>query len=90
MTRSAAITLNGRPDGFGFVYGTAALPDGSTSRLNVMPPRAHWKGDTVLPGFEPHATHWLFFIDGEEVCRATSIEAAGELIGPRLALEVKP
>lgn len=61
-----------QPDGFGFIYGTVHDEAGNTWRVNIMPPKAHWRGDLPLTGFEPHETDWVIYIDGAEVARVQS------------------
>ena len=62
------LQLSARPDGYGFLYGT--LADGERSHnVNVLPPKSEWAGDFVLEGYEPHATDWIVYVDGEEFAR---------------------
>jgi len=87
---NATITLSNRPDGYGFVYGTAVLSDGRSFNLNVMPPVAHWRGDVKLDGYAPDAKDWVFFVDGEEVFRTDSMDQARGAIGAVLAALPRP
>ena len=77
-----ALKLNERPDGYGFLYGT--LTHGEQSHnVNVLPPKPEWRGDVVLPGYEPHATDWIVFLDGTEYARVRRRQDL-DSIGPRL------
>jgi len=79
-----ALKLNERPDGYGFLYGT--LRDGELSHnINVLPPASEWRGDFVLPGYEPHATDWIVYVDGEEYARVRRREDLANISGRLLA-----
>ena len=78
------LKLNERPDGYGFLYGT--LHDGELSHnINVLPPAAHWAGDVVLEGYEPHATDWIVYVDGEEYARVRRREDLNSISARLLA-----
>jgi hypothetical protein len=62
------VNLKAAPDGYGFIYGQAWRGD-RTFNINVMPPQAYWRGQRILDGYEPHASDWVFYIDGNEVGR---------------------
>lgn len=61
------ITLKPEPDGMGYLYGTLNLPDGTTMRLDVLPPAPAWRG-TIQPA-EIDPTQWIIYAEGEEVAR---------------------
>ncbi|MCH9808449.1 MAG: hypothetical protein K0U74_12005 [Alphaproteobacteria bacterium] len=63
------LNLNSRPDGYGFLYGDVWRGD-EHHRVNVLPPAGRWAGDLKLEDYEPHATDWVVYMDGEEVARA--------------------
>lgn len=69
-TAAITLSLSQQQDGFGFYYGTALSSAGESWNVNVMPPKPYWRGDFVLEGYEPHATDWVLYIDGEEMVRA--------------------
>lgn len=60
--------LKTRPDGYGYIYGVWVRGD-ETVRVDIMPPRAHWDGDVMLPDGAPHATDWVVYANGEEIAR---------------------
>ncbi|MGF1620413.1 MAG: hypothetical protein ACFCUR_07355 [Rhodomicrobiaceae bacterium] len=64
------VTLKTEPDGYGFIYGQAWRGD-CTFAINVVPPQAHWRGQWMLNGYEPHASDWVFYVDGNDVGRLT-------------------
>jgi len=64
------LSLNARPDGFGYLYGTVRDDAGQSHDVNIMPPIAHWHGDLKLSGNgAPHPTDWVVYLDGEEIAR---------------------
>lgn len=67
------LTLKPHPDGFGFIYGEVVVGDGAR-RVNIMPPRTAWRGDFALPGYGPHATDWVIYLDDEEIGRVRTRE----------------
>jgi hypothetical protein len=64
------VNLKTKPDGFGFIYGQAWRGD-RTFTINVMPPQADWCGQPILDGYEPHASDWVFYIDGNDFGRVS-------------------
>ena len=73
------LTLYDRPDAYGWLYGSYVSPMGEHVRVDIMPPASHWAGDIQLEGYEPHATEWVLYAEGEEIARVTeraAIEAA--------------
>jgi hypothetical protein len=62
------VNLKAEPDGYEFIYGQAYRGD-SAFIINVMPPQAHWRGQCMLDGYEPHTSDWVFYVDGNEVGR---------------------
>lgn len=60
--------LSARPDGYGFLYG-AWLRGEQSVRVDILPPRAHWQGDAVLPDRAPDADDWVVYANGEEIAR---------------------
>lgn len=53
------LNCNPRPDSWSFRYGRHIAPDETVTEINVMPPKAEWDRDLVLPGYEPHARDWV-------------------------------
>jgi hypothetical protein len=70
MSVTGRLILKSEPDGFGFYYGTAELPDGDVVVVNVLPPKSEWRGQLYLQDVKPHETDWVLFVDGQEVARA--------------------
>lgn len=68
--------LKAQPDGYGFIYGVWVEGEESV-RVDIMPPRAHWDGDMMLPGQEPHATDWVVFANGVEIARVKAENVMG-------------
>lgn len=66
--RKGKLHLSVRPDGYGFLYGVWIAGEESL-RIDIMPPKAYWQGDTVLDTCRPHETDWLIFADGREIAR---------------------
>ena len=60
--------LKTRPDGYGYIYGVWVRGE-ETVRVDIMPPRAHWDGDVMLPDRAPHARDWVVYANGEEIAR---------------------
>jgi len=65
---SVTVTLQARPDAYGFIYGTGWHGERMFS-CNVMPPKSHWRGQYQLEGYRSHETDWVFYIEGREVAR---------------------
>jgi hypothetical protein len=77
------LKLNPEPDGYGFLYGT--LSDGDeTHRVDVLPPVTHWCGHIKLPNYEPHATDWIVYVNGEEIAHVSRREDLGAMVRQRL------
>jgi hypothetical protein len=77
------IQLSGKPDGFGFFYGTARRGD-TVVRVNVLPPAFLWQGDMQLDDHKPDATHWQVFADGELIAKIARQEDVGAALVPLL------
>ena len=60
--------LKTRPDGYGYIYGVWVRGE-ETVRVDIMPPRAHWDVDMMLPDRAPHETDWVVYANGEEIAR---------------------
>ena len=76
MTRTGNLHLKTRPDGYGYIYGV--WQDGEHSiRVDIMPPRALWDGDMMLPDRPPHETDWVVYADGEEIARVQAENVMG-------------
>lgn len=76
MARNGKLHLKTRPDGYGYIYGV--WQDGEHSiRVDIMPPRAHWVGDMMLPDRPPHQTDWVVYADGEEIARVQAENVMG-------------
>jgi len=69
-TGSVTVKLQSEPDAYGFIYGHA-WRGGRMFSLNVPPPKADWRGQFGLDGYQPHETDWVFYIEGREVARMT-------------------
>lgn len=41
-------------------------------RINIMPPIASWRGDVKPDEHGPHPTHWVLYVNGDEVACAVS------------------
>lgn len=69
------VTIKDQPDEFGFIYGSVSSGEGGASmQFDIMPPEADWQGGQRLPGFEPHQTDWVVYVDGEVVARVRSLD----------------
>jgi hypothetical protein len=77
------LSLNPRPDGYGYLYGTLVTEEGRF-RVDIMPPRPHWRGDVMLDDCRPHPTDWVVFVDGEEIARVAQIDNLAATIAPKL------
>lgn len=77
----SVLVAHTRPDGTGFFYGTFSDETDNSHRVDVMPPRDIWSGDFNAEA--AHPTDWVVYLDGEEVQRASSIEALSVLAVPR-------
>ncbi len=66
------VRLNPEPDGYGFVYGKVWDAQGEIHDVNILPTVPLWRGQTMLKGFEPDASDWVLYLDGEEIARVSS------------------
>ena len=66
------VRLAPEPDGYGFISGKLWDEEGTIHDVNILPPAAEWRGQSRLAGFEPHASDWILYLDGEEVARVGS------------------
>lgn len=66
------VRLSREPDGYGFIYGKVWDEQGAIHDVNVLPPVGQWRGQSRLKGFEPHASDWILYLDGEEIARVSS------------------
>ena len=66
------VRLAPKPDGYGFIYGKVWDEEGAIHDVNILPPAAEWCGQSRLAGFEPHASDWILYLDGEEIARLRS------------------
>ena len=80
MTSKIRLDLKSEPDGFGYIYGQAHAPDGEVYRVNILPPASHWRGD-MKPG-EIDPTHWIVYLDGDEIARLERREDLETLLKP--------
>lgn len=76
MARNGKLHLKIRPDGYGYIYGVWQEGERSV-RVDIMPPRAHWDGDMMLPDRPPHETDWVVYADGEEIARVRADSVMG-------------
>lgn len=63
------VRLSQEPDGYGFIYGKAWDEQGAIHDVNILPPIGEWRGQSRLQGFEPDASDWIPYLDGEEIAR---------------------
>jgi len=63
------LAINTQSDRCGWLNGLYETADGEQVHVDIMPPTHAWAGDVRLPGFEPHQTDWVVYIDGEEADR---------------------
>ena len=68
------LTLNTRPDAYGWIYGDYVAPNGERHVVNIMPPKDEWAGNLKLPGYEPDDQDYVLYIDGEEVGRMQRLD----------------
>ena len=80
------LTLKPDPDGFGYLCGEYRLANGERIRVDVMPPKSHWRGDIRPTENPPHETDWVICADGEEIARAQEQADLAGVIGKRLTL----
>ena len=78
------LALTSRPDTYGFIYGTVEDDAGQSHRVNIMPPVSEWRGDTKLPSYEPHATEWVIYADGEEIAHVAKRDDLETIIAQHL------
>ena len=81
-----SLTLKPEPDGFGYLYGEYIDGSGQRFRVDVMPPKSHWRGDIMLTENPPHETDWVIYADGEELGRVRKADDLAGIIGERLAI----
>jgi hypothetical protein len=74
------LDINAVPDTYGFRYGSFTGSDGRTVSVSILPPKAHWSGDKVLSGYEPHSTDWIVYANGQEIFRVEQLEDVGPLL----------
>lgn len=72
-----SLEIKPAPDAYGFRYITSTGSDGRTISFSILPPKAHWSGDKVLAGYEPHSTDWIVYADGKGVFRVEHLEDVG-------------
>lgn len=76
---ATGLNLKPEPDGMGYIYGIYTASDGTTSRVDILPPASEPKPCFVIGDERRHATDWIVFVDGEEIARVatrTDIAAA--------------
>ncbi len=79
------LTLTSVQDGLGYFYGTCTTDAGDTVRVDVLPPKSHPRPAFVIDHDGMHESDWIVFVDGEEIGRGASREAAIALIEAALA-----
>ena len=81
LTRALAgnyeFALNERQDGTGFFYGCFWDDAEHSQRVDVMPPRPFWSGDFGIEAAD--ATHWIVYLNGDEVQRSETIEGLSRI-----------
>ena len=80
--------LKSEPDAYGFLYGEVVSERGETLRVDVMPPASEWRGQVRLEGFEPHATEWVAYLEGEKIAQAASKDELFAVTSAHLAKNV--
>lgn len=68
------LAINPRPDRYGWLNGSYETADGEQILIDIMPPGYAWDGHACLSGFEPHATDWVIYVDGDEAGRVGSFD----------------
>ena len=93
MTRASptrvSLTLSDFPDEYGFFYGMATFGE-ECCAVNVLPPVGLWKGEQFLRNYEPHATAWTIYANGEVVARVDTEEGIAAALLPLLVAERSP
>ena len=80
------LTLKPEPDGFRYLYGDYIAETGERYRVDVMPPKSHWRGDILLTDNPPHATDWVVYCNGQELARVRERADLDQLVAKRLAI----
>ena len=65
----ATLTLNPMQDGTGYYYGRYLADDGTSVRVDVLPPKSHPRPYFVTPPATQADTDWIVFADGQEIAR---------------------
>jgi hypothetical protein len=74
------LEIKPEPDGFGYYYGEA-IHNGEVHAINLMPPKAQWRGQLAVKDHGPHPTDWVGYVAGEEVARgATRLELEMKIV----------
>lgn len=68
------LAINPRSDVYGWLNGSYETADGEQIHVDIMPPSHAWGGDLRLPGFEPHETDWVIYVDGDEAGRVRACD----------------
>jgi hypothetical protein len=81
----ATFALKPMPDGFGYIYGIHTADDGTTTRVDILPPLSDWRGD-IKPG-QIDPVQWILYADGVEIARVSrrddiATAVAGKLPAP--------
>ena len=74
------LAINPRSDGYGWLLGSYETADGEPVHVDIMPPKHAWNGDARWPGFEPHETDWVIYIDGDEAGRVSAYDEIEQTI----------
>lgn len=78
-----SLQLSNEPDAYGFLYGHFRAASGEAWSINVLPPLPEWRGQFVLAGYEPDATRWAIYVDGELAGHAENRDAVQAVIERR-------
>lgn len=76
------LSLSREPDGLGYHYGQWTDDAGNSTRINVLPPRSLWRGDTMPAGISN--LHFIIYADGEEIARVTGREDISDALSANL------
>jgi hypothetical protein len=74
------LTLNPRPDGYGFLY-TSAWVNGEHVRIDILPPAHLWQGDVMLDNCKPDPKAWIVYMNGEQFARVERREDLPAVLG---------
>lgn len=80
----AKFTLSPEQDGLGYYYGRHIADDGTTTRVDILPPTSHPRPYFVMSSDGMHETDWIVYADGEEIGRVSRREDIDNLVAQKL------